>query len=359
MTIAFFARVVRELDLRGSTVATFDYADANETILGNRSVVLFDDRAANAPGALERFRRRFALAVCREPNDLDRTLEREKADLVYILKTGTPDEWVSNTIPTAVHAVFPTWPNDAHGSAYAYVSRWLARIFTSGVAPWVPHIVRLPDTSADLRNELAIPKDALVVGCHGGAESFDIPIARRAVEQALARRRDLWFAFLGIRPFVDHERALFLPATADPVAKTEFINTCDAMLHARYRGETFGLAVAEFSIRGRPVLTWGDSTERAHIEMLGDAALVYRSERGLLRRLLDLDRAWIAARDWDRYSHDYSAEPVMRRFADVFLEHRLDPARIRAARFRLEDWSPGGLRRYFRLCRRKLKGKAP
>jgi len=280
------ALVARPLGLRGATVATFDYADANETILGNRSIILFDDLAENDPGAVERFRRRFPLAVCRQTDDLDRVLQREKADLVYILKMGSPDGWASCALPTAIHAAFQTWPTDAHGTAYAYVSRWLARVFTSGVAPWVPHIVRLPDTNGNRRKELAIPKDALVLGCHGGADSFDIPFARRAVEQALARRRDLWFAFLNINPFVDHERALFLSGTADPIAKTEFINTCDAMLHARGRGETLGLAVAEFSVRGRPVLTWGGSMERAHLDMLGDAALVYRDERGLLRRLL-------------------------------------------------------------------------
>lgn len=34
-----------------------------------------------------------------------------------------------------------------------------------------------------------------------------------------------------------------------------FIRTCDAMLHARMSGETFGLAIAEFSAHNRPVLT--------------------------------------------------------------------------------------------------------
>ena len=36
--------------------------------------------------------------------------------------------------------------------------------------------------------------------------------------------------------------------------KVKFINTCDAMIHARAMGETFGLAVAEFSKKNKPVI---------------------------------------------------------------------------------------------------------
>ena len=37
--------------------------------------------------------------------------------------------------------------------------------------------------------------------------------------------------------------------------KVEFISSCDAMIHARQMGETFGAAVSEFSIKNKPVIT--------------------------------------------------------------------------------------------------------
>ena len=37
--------------------------------------------------------------------------------------------------------------------------------------------------------------------------------------------------------------------------KSRFLYACDAMIHARADGETFGMAVAEFSVHNRPVLT--------------------------------------------------------------------------------------------------------
>jgi hypothetical protein len=355
-TIAF---VARGIDLRGVSVALFDYAHGAEAVLGHRSLILFDEAAPNDPRAVERFRRRFPMIACRDPRELDRLLARERADLAYIMKAGAPDGWVGRAAPTAVHAVFPTWPRDAHGDSYAYISRWLASYCAGGVAPYVPHLVSVAEACGDRRIELGIPADALVVGCQGGADSFDIPFARRALAKALERRRDLWFVGLNINPFLQHERARFLPGTSDPSQKRTFIETCDAMLHARQRGETFGLAVAEFSICNRAVLTFGGSPERAHLDMLGDVALVYRSERDLVRRLIHLDRAALASGKWDCYSRDYAFEPVMRKFADVFLDNPVNPARIRAARVKPENWTPGALLRYWRSYRRGRRGKGP
>jgi hypothetical protein len=49
------------------------------------------------------------------------------------------------------------------------------------------------------------------------------------------------------------------------------------MLHARWHGETFGLAVGEFAVLGKPVITFSESREKAHFEMLRNQALLYRN----------------------------------------------------------------------------------
>ena len=96
-----------------------------------------------------------------------------------------------------------------------------------------------------------------------------------------------------------------------------FINTCDAMLHARKQGESFGLAVGGFSVRNRPVITFEGSKDRAHIEQLGDKGIYYRSKRELIRVLDRFEPD--PTRNWDAYSRDLSPDPVMERFAKVFL----------------------------------------
>ena len=42
-------------------------------------------------------------------------------------------------------------------------------------------------------------------------------------------------------------------------------------------GERFGLAVGEFAVLGKPGITFSESKERAHLEMLGNQALPYRN----------------------------------------------------------------------------------
>jgi hypothetical protein len=51
------------------------------------------------------------------------------------------------------------------------------------------------------------------------------------------------------------------------------------------RGETFGLSCLEFAMLGKPVLTYAGSPERAHLEILGDAAVTYQNAEELKQLL--------------------------------------------------------------------------
>ena len=59
----------------------------------------------------------------------------------------------------------------------------------------------------------------------------------------------------------------------DKHKKVKFINTCDAMLWARSGGETFGLSIAEFSIKNKPVFC-ADVGSRAHMSFLKNKASI-------------------------------------------------------------------------------------
>jgi hypothetical protein len=124
-------------------------------------------------------------------------------------------------------------------------------------------------------------------------------------------------------PFLSHERAIFLPGNPDPEFKTRFINSCDAMIHAQRLGESFGLACGEFSSRDKPVITFGGSYGRSHIEILGDKALLYNNKQELVLILLSLTKQFIGARNWDSYSEQFAPGPVMEKFKRVFLDPRV------------------------------------
>jgi hypothetical protein len=132
--------------------------------------------------------------------------------------------------------------------------------------------------------DVVVPKDAIVLGRHGGDDSFDIPWVQKAVVETAKKNPAVWFLFMNTRIFSGAKgipNIQFLPATADPVLKKRFLNTCDAMLHGRMRGETFGLSCLEFAMLGKPVLTYSRSPEKAHLGILGDAAVTYQNAEEL------------------------------------------------------------------------------
>ncbi len=320
LTIAFHSN---QLSLRGTEVALYDYAVGAEQELGHRSVVLYPANSAhNDPQAIDKFARRFELLRYRDRSEIDGLLQACGADLLYAIKAGRPDGLLSLRVPTMVHAVFPTAPRQAHGASFAFISDWLSERCSRGHIPAVPHIVTLPAVESDLRGELGIPADAVVLGCHGGAKSFDVPCAIEAVHRVLATEPSVWFVFLNIDRFVDHPRAIFLPGTGDLVRKTQFINSCDAMLHARLQGESFGLACGEFSVRNKPVFTYARSKHRHHLAVLGDAAWPYHDADGLVRAITTLDRASVRTGHWDRYTALYNPARVMA----LFDQHLIQPA---------------------------------
>jgi hypothetical protein len=204
---------------------------------------------------------------------------------------------------------------------FAYVSQWLSDLTSGGVRPFVPHIIDLPEAGSDLRKTLGIPAEACVIGRHGGWDQFNLPFLKGVVEKILQERPEVWFVFLNTKPFIAHQRVVYLPATSDLQEKSDYINACDAMLHARKLGESFGLAMGEFLYFNKPVICWYGGIDRNHLRLQPDPSLVYYSAHDLLRilrkvqpRPKDADQA-----GWMEFRRQYSPETVMRKFSEVFL----------------------------------------
>lgn len=310
------------LGYRGTDVAIYDYALYNEEVLGNESIILTPQKAKDSTlEIVQRFKNRFTVVFCESLSDIDRAASRYNADLFYCMKHGTNDGVVSRAIKSCVHAVFMT--DDVHGDVYAYISQWLSQKMSNGRLPYVPYIVNPPKTGTDFRNFFGIPRDAIVFGRYGASDSFDIPFVHEAVIAIAKKRKDVYFLFMNTDPLCElsakqeFSNIIFVPGTNDLLTKSTFINTCDAMLHARQRGETFGLAVAEFSAHNKPIITFFGSPERAHIDVLREKGIYYSTMPELLQ-LLDNFRP-DASMDWDCFSTKFSPENVMKQFADVFI----------------------------------------
>jgi hypothetical protein len=137
------------------------------------------------------------------------------------------------------------------------------------------------------------------------------------IAEVLKQNDNIYFLFLNTTKFMDHPRVIHLDTIVDNNHKTKFINTCDAMLHVRFIGESFGLACGEFSIRNKPVITWFNSKERNHIEILGEKGIYYHNPNELFFILINFKpRPDI---DWNCY-REYTPEKIMKIFDEVYLK---------------------------------------
>lgn len=248
---------------RGTAIAVYDYANYAEKLLGHESHVIFPSKLEETI-ALTKFKNRFNVSFYDGVvggQNLPKHAVNQRCDLLYLIKSGEkasvppfPDAFPPD-LPTAVHAVFQ-W--DPHGSAYAAISPSVHPSHDNNLV--VPHMVTKPHIAASttsLRSQLGIPTSALTVCRHGGYNTFSLQIAHTAIKSLLElfNENQLQFIFLNTESFITDPKVHFLQKTADMLKKEEFFSACDVMLHARKDGETFGLAVAEFSIRQKPVIT--------------------------------------------------------------------------------------------------------
>jgi predicted O-methyltransferase YrrM len=304
-----------QLGLRGTDVALYDYAYFNREILGNESIIISD--AGGDMAGLEKFQREFEVLLYDDFVQVERFVEEKGIDAVYYQKAGKYDGKLVANARNLVHAVFQSC--EPHGDVYAYISRWLADEAGGGRHPFVPYIVRMPDIDGDFRKQLGIPDGAVVFGRHGGRDQFDIPYAREVVHRVAKAKPDIVFLFMNTERFCEPlDNIIHLNPTWDMAAKAVFINTCDAMLHARIQGETFGLAIAEFLMRDKPVIACGDGVDKNHLDMLGNLGMFYHNPLELFDLLMGFERVASRGQYRERVA-PFSPRRVMERFRDVFL----------------------------------------
>lgn len=318
--IAFWDNCLCE---RGTTVALYDYAYYNRALLGNESIILYNTtRKENVDKVIEKFSNEFQVFGVSDFSKVDAILLEQKCDIFYIIKGGGNEGQVSKVCKTVVHCVFNY--SQPHGDVYAGVSNWIHGgngLNGNRSFPVVPHMVHLPDNNRNLRERLGIPEDATVYGRHGGYEQFDIPFVHRAVYETALQNKNIYFIFVNTATFCPRlPNIIHLSKIIDLNEKAEFINTCDAMLWARQQGESFGLSIAEFSIKNKPVLVTKTNTpgDVAHIHLLKDKGIWYNQDN-LKYILTHFNRAQSLHMDWNAYK-EYTPEKVMEIFKKVFID---------------------------------------
>ena len=309
------------LNYRGSTVAVSDYARYNQLILGNESIICYDGSrdyyldGGTEPEVLSNLQNEFQVVAYNQVSDLQQLVDDEHIDLAYFSRCERG--WVPDNCRAVAHSVFQVY--EPHADVYAYISEWLANEMNrkyNDTLPFVPHIVTLPEATGDLKDELGIKSGQTVIGRIGGMFTFDLPFVKQAIVDVLNQRDDYVFVFAGTQHWITHPRVHFITEFNDIQRKANFFNTCDATIHARSNGESFGLAVAEGLFMGKPVLTWEGGGDQNHTFMLKGSDTIY-SQDNIRDKLLNV-RDYITAEDWRQRVAQFSPGQVMAKFKEVF-----------------------------------------
>lgn len=316
------------LGYRGTEVALYDYAAAFEEHACGRAHIA---APADAPdlSAEPKFLARFPDRVHILPVGADSIASlavRVGAGAVYAIQPEASAPFSAPPgVPVCVHTVFDARRLPTPDACVAVVSDGVRRAV--GV-PVVPHIVadlEQLDPKDTLHDELHVPRDARVFCRHGGADTFNIIAARRALCTLARDDANVYVLLLGTDA-ASCERGIpniiHVPRTTDVARKARFLATCNACVHGRADGETFSLSLAECSKAGLPAFTYAHPPSDAafHLTLLGTGAKLYEGKLDLLAgmRALDVAEERRRAGEYRERVAQYSSVAVMGTFLDAF-----------------------------------------
>jgi len=331
---------VSNWSFRGTETAIFDYAYYNESILNNKSIIVYPKIKTNIHLDNKDIFKKFTINFeCIEYNntnyefvDLINILTLKKVQYLYFIKYGTFSAFpIIPNIKICIHCVYTT--NEPHGDIYTAVSDTVATNNNISISyPVVPHIITQYDTNENLRNVLNIPNEAFVFGRHGGSDTFDIPFVKNVISFILTNHTNIYFIF-AVRPDIlsdiNHPRLIFIKPFTDSKIKRMFINTCDAMIHACSLGESFGISILEFCKANKPVITFTGKLQgvpfynNQHLKNLqvyttNNKCYTYNDPESLLNLLINFKQLPQLI-NINSVCDDFTPEKVINKFNEIFL----------------------------------------
>lgn len=299
---------------RGTTVSLYDYAYFTRKIKGNESIIFYQkDNPLNNKEIIKKFEKEFTCYAYSSFSEIENFILFEGITHFYNIKYGNNDNCLVKSCPNLVHAVFVLEP---HADRYASICGYLSTKLNEHV-PHVPHMINLPNVEGNLRTSLGIPEEAIVFGRYGGYNEFNIPFVQNVIKNVVTQF-GIYFLFANTKPFFTHPRIFYLDTITDLEEKVKFIQTADAMIHAREEGEILSMSIGEFCTKGKPIITSVSKIDNGHISVLGEKAILYDSEESLTHILTNFKRSFVE----NCYSQ-FTPERVINTFYDVFIDPKI------------------------------------
>lgn len=127
--------------------------------------------------------------------------------------------------------------------------------------------------AGNLRKELSIPNDAIVIGQIGRPNLFQDSWVYNAFRGL--KSQNVFLICLGCTSFLktvkkNNDNIRLLEATTDSKTIHKFFNSLDILIHRRLDGESFGMNIAEAMMHGIPILTHRASVDNAQEELISN-----------------------------------------------------------------------------------------
>ena len=334
----YIAFHLSHFSISGKDSVIYNYAHYNEEILKNKSLIVVQSNFRNInskyiydENTYKRFNSRFKIIEYDTKSHLTSILKDEGVDIFYNLESGENDGFLIHGVKNVCHTTSIFSSLHHHGDVYIPISLSIVGNNTRSITPIVPLIISpLPITEGNLRSRLNIPESAFVFGRYGGEDSFNIPFVHEAIADLATQNPNIYFIFANTKLFTSpRSNIIFIQSITDPIDKTTFINTCDAMIHGKKEGEIFGVSIAEFSMMKKPIITWKrdrsfqevekdfnmkmDTESTHHIDVLGNSGFYYSDKESLI----NLIKTFKKIGGDDKYTDVYSPIKVM----DLFDKH--------------------------------------
>lgn len=314
MKVLFY---ISDLDHRGTTKRAHDYA-----FYGHKFGILTPLIAyscASSLQTLKRFEETFApLSQVKNLEKAGRLARERGCRAVFFVEDG----YYCLNSPVIAEPGVETWKQMIFGACAAKGTR--VSVLNGDLPgaegyPMVPGIVSPPDlTAPSLRKDLAIPESAKVFGILLGEDKVTVKEAIEGIDSATREDPRLYILVLGPRPFLpSRHNIIYMEKTGDRHFVDRFANTCDAAIHCRSLGETFGNAVAEFSCRGKAVFVYPHVHDKFHLKTLGSKGIHYTTSEGLRRALHVFNPK--SGKDYAAYT-EFTPARVMAAFKGAYIE---------------------------------------
>lgn len=309
---------------RGTSVSIYDYAYYLREYLNYNPIICYNKNLNADQNCLQKFEKQFEVIGYEDFKDVQKIVDRKNIPYFYAQKYGTNDGVEVQNAKNLIHSVFSRDLSQVHGDVYAFISQWMSQQLNYEI-PFVPYMINLPDHNENYREGFNIPNNATVIGRYGGKETFNIDFVVQSIQKVLEIRDDIWFLFLNTEHKINHERCLYFEPIVDLHYKVQFINTCDAFLHARDYGETFGASVLEFACKNKQIISYDNlelqSTHplggRNHFLYLKENCFKYKNENELDEVFLNITRN--NPFNTEYLNQEYSPQTVIKKFEEVFI----------------------------------------